>query len=47
VNGQVKTPTSGLSSVGVTSAQTSKTKVTTYSGLSTPIRKNARQPLEK
>jgi hypothetical protein len=47
VNGQVKTPASGLSSVGVASAQTSKTKVTTYSGLSTPTQKNARQPLAK
>ena len=47
VNGQVKTPTSGLSSVGVASAQTSKTKVTTYSGLSTPTQKTTLQPLAK
>jgi hypothetical protein len=47
MSGQVKTPTSGLSSVGVTSAQTSKTQVTTYSGLSTPIQKNTPQPLAK
>lgn len=47
INGQVKTPASGLSSVGVTSAQTSKTRVTTYSGLSTPTQNNARQPLAK
>jgi hypothetical protein len=47
VNGQVKTPTSGLSSIGVTSAQTSKTQVTTYSGLNIPTERNARQPLAK
>ncbi len=47
MSGQVKTPTSGLSSVGVTSAQTSKTQVTTYSGLSTPIQKNTPQSLAK
>ena len=44
VNGQLKTPTSGLSSVGLISAEPSKTRVTTYSGAGTVIQKTPRQP---